>query len=497
MRNKFSDFISTAVMALYTVLFSGIFLGITFKNVIFTYRISVQLSIIAVLLIILMASLFIYKKACPILIKHRYKLLAAFCIFMFIIQTIISLNMVPNVMYDHEKTLNAAIVWTLEGNSEKFQLYNNYLHHYPHQMGIFLIQQAVFSVCNAFGFTNFFITACILGHLLFMVMHFASFKYLDENYSAHRAIFYLLLAAIYVPMYLQSSVSYTDTYSVWAAPCLLLFGTRAFKTDKTAYRIFYSALSGVLAGLALQIKTTAVFILLAMIIQLITTSIRKHQLAAVGIILAALFLTNTAFNKMSYATVLEEYRDGESMPVTHWIMMGLQGDGSYNGYDEWEITCSVPPDERMALNIKVIGERLTEMGPKGYLKLLYTKTCRTFGSGNADLRYSFKYEEEYNPSSLLYNFVFENGRFYGITNNLSNSVYLLINLLGICGGAIILVKNRERAKNFAPHLGLAGFWVFMMLWESSHRQLINQWGLYFIVASIGLCEIYSLIFNKE
>ena len=496
MKKDISSFLSTAATGLYALLFGGITLAITFKNVIFTYRLSVQFILLGALAAGLAVFLLIYRKINPVLIKHRYKLLAVFCLFMFGVQLLVSLNMVPNVMYDHDKTLNAAIVWALEGNSERFQLYNNYLHHYPHQMGIFLLQQTVFKAVTAFGITNYFLVACVVGHLLFMVMNIAAFKYLDENISSHSAVFYLLLGAIYIPMYFQSSVSYTDTWSAWAIPCLLLFGTRAFRAETKGKTIGYSLLTGLLAGTVMQIKMTGVFVLLAMAIMLFVKGINQKQLSALALVLCAILVTNTAFNRWSYATVLEEYRDGESMPKTHWIMMGLQGDGSYSGYDEWEITCAVPPEDRVARNIEVIKERLSEMGLGGYIKLLYTKTCRTFGSGNADLRYSFKYEEDYNPTTLLYNFVFENGSLYTINNNLSHAVYLLLNILGVAGAVIMLFKKAD-IKDFSPYLALSGFWLFMMLWESSHRQLINQWALYFITAAIGLYEIYRLIFKKE
>ena len=232
-------------------------------------------------------------------------------------------------------------------------------------MGIFLLQQTAFTIANALGCTNFFMVACVLGHLMFAVMNIAAFRYLDENHSAHRALFYLPVAAIYIPMYLQSSVSYTDTWSAWAIPCLLLFGTRAFKAGSTGKRLLYGVITGVLAGVAMQIKTTGVFILLAMAIQLIVNGMKKPQAKTLAVVLAAMRITNTAFDRWSYATVLEEYRDGESMPLTHWVMMGLQGDGSYSGYDEWEITCAVPPEQSVETNIKVIKERLTEMGPAG------------------------------------------------------------------------------------------------------------------------------------
>ena len=31
----------------------------------------------------------------------------------------------------------------------------------------------------------------------------------------------------------------------------------------------------------------------------------------------------------------------------------------------------------------------------------------------------------------------------------------------------------------------------MMLWESNHRQLINQWSLFFITGAIGLYLLYK------
>ena len=108
MKNKLSSLLSTGALALYALLFGGITLAITFKNVIFTYRLSLQFILLGALAVGLAVFLLVYKKINPVLIKHRYMLLAVFCIFMFAVQLAVSLNMVPNVMYDHDKTLNAA-----------------------------------------------------------------------------------------------------------------------------------------------------------------------------------------------------------------------------------------------------------------------------------------------------------------------------------------------------------------------------------------------------
>ena len=164
MKNRFSDILSFCAIGLYTLLFGGIFLAITFKNVIFTYRISFQLVLIAAFIVAFVVLMVICKKYSHAIIEHRYKILTIVCVFMLLVQTAVSLNMVPSVLYDHEKTLNAAIVYTLQGNSADFQIYNNYLHHYPHQMGIFLLQHSLFSVASFMGADNFFIIACMRYH---------------------------------------------------------------------------------------------------------------------------------------------------------------------------------------------------------------------------------------------------------------------------------------------------------------------------------------------
>ena len=85
---------------------------------------------------------------------------------------------------------------------------------------------------------------------------------------------------------------------------------------------------------------------------------------------------------------------------------------------------------------------------------------------------------------------------YTVSNNLSQAVYLLLNILGVAGAVCLLCK-KDRRTDVSPHLALLGFWVFMMLWESNHRQLINQWSLYFIVAALGMYELWRLVFRRE
>jgi len=190
---------------------------------------------------------------------------------------------------------------------------------------------------------------------------------------------------------------------------------------------------------------------------------------------------------------MDPNRSNEALPVTHWIMMGLQEDGVYSYYDEFKITLSVPPEERPALISKVIEERLSAMDTEGYLNLLYRKTCRTFGSGNAAIDNMYRYADEIPEITGIYEYTLADGDNFQNINDLSQSVYLMIIAIGVIGSLIIIFKNNYMLSDFVPYISLIGFWMFMMIWESNHRQLVNQWSLFFIVAAIGLYNIRKLM----
>ena len=496
MTDKIKRFLAVSAYSIYGVLFAFILWTITFNNFSFDYNIPAILLFASVFIVVIAVALTVYTRFSDFFIKNRYKILAAVCIILFAIQLCISMHMIPAALYDYEKVLNGAMIWAKSGDVAAFDIYRQYLQHYPHQMGTFLLQQTFFKISLAVGYDNLFIVACLVGHIMFTAMIVSSFIYLDENVNSHRALFFLLITFMFFPLYFQSSIAYTDTYSVWGIPCLLLFISRGFKAESQKKRMVYGLLSGLTLALSMQLKSTAAIVVIAMAIQYFVKGFKKHHLPFTAIILICAFIASSAFDRWAYSDVLDRNNSGDGMPLTHWLMMGLQGDGSYSAYDEWRITCSVEPEKRVARNIEVIKQRLEEMGPIGYMNLLYLKTCRTFGSGDAELYVSYQYVADATPINLVYEITLNSGRFFPIFRLGSQAMYLLYILLGVVGSIFIILKKDKNLFNFAPHIALIGFWIFMMLWESNHRQLINQWSLFFITAAVGVYYIWQFTVDK-
>ena len=391
--------------------------------------------------------------------------------------------------WDYGVVLDAAIRRVTAGT-----LPGEYFALFPNNAPLYLLLTAWLRGANALGVTDLVGATIVLSAAA--VTASQGFLYLAARrmWGAKWALFALLAGMCTYGMLAYAPIAYTDTLSMpfpVAGAWLWLCARGALNEGRGRRGLALAAACGAVLAAGAFLKVTCAVALVAVCIDalLLLRGRAKLSAAAAAAAFAALYLLFGAAQAAS--PDLPALDKADSVPYEHWVMMGLQGDGSYSSYDEWFITCSVPYDQRVDNNLCVIRERLEEMGPGGYLRLLYRKTCRTFGSGTADMSYSYQYQDDSPPAGWVYELVLENGRFYALYNNLSHSMYLVLTLLGAVGAFLALRAKSPLLAWFAPPLALCGFWLFMMLWESNHRQLVNQWPLYLILAAQGLMFVYS------
>lgn len=96
-----------------------------------------------------------------------------------------------------------------------------------------------------------------------------------------------------------------------------------------------------------------------------------------AIVIATIF---SAANNIVYSGLLvKEQAELQNTPYLHWIMMGAQGNGSYNPAD-YEFTRSFEDKEERQEALKAeIVRRYKELGIKGTLELWKNKTKKCFG----------------------------------------------------------------------------------------------------------------------
>lgn len=479
--------LQTLVLGLFGLVFMLILAQILFWNNVFSYRALLQVALVGIWLCFLGVAGVLALRSKQKIYKHRRKILVAALVFVFAMQCWVGVATAQQVDHDYGKVYNGAVIYATQGNSEEFQAYNDYYHHFGNNVGEFIFLQLLFRGMLALGFNQFYPVTIILGHLFFTLAILFTYLYLEKAFGAGPALLSLLLYVSYLPVYFQSSVMYTDTFSIWMPPLALYLHQKGKAAKKGHSFLLYYAGVGLVMMLGAEIKATVLITGVAILTEVLLAGNWKRLLAAFFCIALVFTVAGAGFKAYKHYIVLEEDRVySEGMPPLFWVMMGLQGDGSYNPDDEWEIGVSVSGQkERTAVYIKEIKTRLRAMGPVGYLQLLHRKTCRTFGSGNAEIYYLLVRQPN-NPSHFIYQIITMEGKYYFLYNNLSQCVYLSFYVLALAG-IFLALKNKKASflENTAPFTALIGFFLFMMLWESNHRQLINQWPLYIIAAASG------------
>lgn len=195
----------------------------------------------------------------------------------------------------------------------------------------------------------------------------------------------------------------------------------------------------------------------------------------------------------------------ETMPMTmtHYFMMGLntQMDGVYCAEDV--VYSMRQPDvaSRQRANIEVAKNRLKEMGPKGYLKLLITKNILnyndgTFGWGREGSFYRWIPETDSRIAKVLRSFYYTNEQGTNIlVFATAEQIVWLFMLICICFCALPM-KIKNNAESLIS-LSLLGVSIFLLLFECRARYFFLFTPLFVILAVVGLYKITLSLMRRE
>lgn len=183
--------------------------------------------------------------------------------------------------------------------------------------------------------------------------------------------------------------------------------------------------------------------------------------------------------------------DDAGYPYTHWIMMGLVGNGGYS-HDDDKFTAQIYDDfgkkQAEKENIRIIKERIRNMGVSGYAKFLDNKMITTWNDGTY-----FSPEklcrEPYYPDSFVYNHIVGNQN--QIFVYISQISHILI-ILGIVLSGLCTYKDKEDEITFAQ-IAIFGNLLFLLIWETRSRYLVYFLPIMIVVSIYGYSKMYSII----
>ena len=202
-------------------------------------------------------------------------------------------------------------------------------------------------------------------------------------------------------------------------------------------------------------------------------------------------------NRMITHTFFSQERlKEERIPINHYIMIGLENDGGFS--DElYKLTTSTSGEEnRKKIENERIHNRLEELKDNhGFLafynrKISFTWTDGTFFSYEKLRRKP--YHKEYTKYVLS-----DKGedRLYWA---LSNAKWFILLLLMVVGTVLKKYLRKEiRDFQFILNLSIIGLLLFLLIWETRSRYLVNYSPIFLINGYIGLNAIINYRKDKQ
>ncbi|MCR5418344.1 MAG: glycosyltransferase family 39 protein [Lachnospiraceae bacterium] len=409
----------------------------------------------------------------------------------FFLQLLLILRYPLQIWWDNTSVLTSAIS-VVTGDRSCFDVI--YFNQVGHQNCFLLLTAALVAVAGFFGidsagYTIWFSLIDLFAVDLAIALTLLTVKRLRGASSAKRLWLVILLCP---GIYLWSGYYYTTNLSLLFIAGWFYLVSLAW--EKKRHPLFYFGL-GLFAAFGMQLRATVMLAVIATVIVAFFKTpkapLRAALCTAAGIAVM-LGLLNLTYEKMN-----PDYSKDARFPVTHWLMMGAQGNGEYSDAD-LEFTSSFETaEEKSAATKAEYIRRLKEAGPVGIAALAFRKTTHNWSYGNHSYyplfhRYDRLSDLLFTPDHQI---LFYLEQVYHLSLLLLVLVGLLLRMTKLWGG------KKDGAEEFAVEMedairiALLGGFCFYLLWETFPYYSVGFLGVLWYLSSGG-CDLLSGVVSK-
>lgn len=479
----------TAFCFLFAMIFSWLFLGILFENKIYSFK---TLAVIFVMTGWMLLTAYFFRwvnRREALLIRWEKQFLATWLLLLFSLQLYLGYLLAVETSWDTEAVYKGAVNLAVQGNLGN---YHDYFHIFPHNLGAAYILSLFFSAGSALGVENYYWLGTLYNVVSLSVGNLLIYLIVRELKGAKAAFLALWLSSICIPLHFYTPIFYTDTLSLPFVAGLYYLYLRFLKPQSLRGRLLLAVAFGLVCALGSLIKFTVALVAVAVCVDMFfRKAMWRHWYL---VMLAGLIFVGSikGFDSYRYGKVLDKsFSDQKRVPYTHWVMMGLAGNGSYNGED-YDYTYTYPTQEqRIQANWVRIKQRLSDYGLWGYLEFINRKQQLNFGSGI----YAVNEMIDDNPvrRNDLHEFALDGGKYFEYFKSIAQGYHVFLFVLIICSSLYDAVTKNPRAMGiFAARIAIMGIYFFLMLWEASARYIINFLPIFIVCAAYGFADVYRV-----
>lgn len=437
---------------------------------------------------------FIVEKRYYILILSMVILFIIQCIFVHCILTTVEWKWDVDVIWNSAKS--AALTKTIKSTY--------YFNQYPNNIMILFVHTVLVKIFSTFKINNIELAVVLVNVIVVDITIFITFLVCEKLLNIKLSFLAVLFLYIFLGMSPSIIIPYTDTFGA-LFPILTIYIYLKIREQKNFnLKILLYISMGMIFYIGYRLKPTCIIAFIAIFLIEIISNINclkpKQYIKQLPFIISLIltivmcnFLYSTKVNR-----VFPNFDKNISFPPTHFVMMGMQGRGGWNGEDVNMTKNQLTKKEKIEMNISVIKQRLSNFGLKRYSKFLSEKACWIMGDGT----FFFGREGNFHASKFIYNDkmskLFQNifiidAKYYKLYSNIIQSFWIVILFLIVCP----LFLNIQLNKDISIfRMTVFGLLLFLLIFEGRARYLTNHLPIFIILSMYGLNSLYKKI-RKE
>lgn len=427
-------------------------------------------------------------------LPQKYELIL--CIFSMLLVTIIQFLVIKyfeiRPIEDLNKVTNMAIDLV---NGMKFTNAETYFSMYTNNIAFTLYLSKYFKFMIGLGFRNYTMAGSLLGIVALNLSLVITSLILKKIKGRKSAVFFLVFNIFNPLIYLWETFFYTTIIAIPFMMSAIYIIVLLQRENRLIYFSIKAALLASVLYIGTQIRATTSFVFLGAIVFFILKCIahkpNRAQLLTLckkllyGTVVAALclLLIHSGYEKMYQQSMEADYSQ-TSFPFTHWIMMGLRDNGSFNWLDEEATSMQLTKTDKISYNLEEIRNRINNLGPLGITKVIVNKIIYTWADGSHDYPVIMRASHNY---TNLHKYILGEKRdliiLYFQIFNIAVLLFLLIN-------TVCLFKRKALSFDLLIYIILFGGFLFHILWEANPKYSLNFIMLVLLISNDSLVEFF-------
>lgn len=374
----------------------------------------------------------------------------------------------------------------------------SYLYQYPNNIGITLVYIVIFKVASIFKITDYITVATIFNSVIVGLSGLLMYLITKKAFGTKKALMLSIILLFTTPFYLYSAIYYTDTLSMFMMLSIayIFLIAKDIKPEKRLKKILMYIFLGIITFIAMKIKITTMFIVIAYFIYELFNRKLKDNWKYLIYTLIAFVVIMIMYNVVVNKKIIKDKNISSDlkMPVSQWISMGLKGNGGFDqeAYDFIHQYSNYGEKDKAARGR--IKEQLGNYNASTFIKHLNEKLKYTWTDGTYFAPEKLR-REPVNQNGL-HELVLASGKNNEAYKYIPQVMHMSMLVLILIGAVNILKRKDFSNKNIIFYILMLGFILFLLIWENRSRYILT--GVpFFMMAMLEGIDIISTKEEKE